>query len=102
MPYFALMYEVVDDYVERRAAFREDHLRVARAAHERGELLLGGAFSDPVDTALLIFRVPDASIVDEFARYDPYVTSGLVTSWKVRPWTVVVGNESDNDFAKSY
>jgi uncharacterized protein YciI len=102
MPYFALMYEVVDDYVERRAAFREDHLLVARAAHERGELLLGGAFDDPVDTALLIFRVADASIVDDFARHDPYVTSGLVTSWKIRPWIVVVGNESENDLATSY
>jgi uncharacterized protein len=102
MSYFALMYEVVDDYVERRAAFREDHLRVARAAHERGELLFGGAFSDPVDTALLIFRVPDASIVEDFARHDPYVTSGLVTRWRIRPWTVVVGNELDNELAKTY
>jgi uncharacterized protein YciI len=102
MPYFALMYEVVDDYVERRASFREDHLRVARAACDRGELLLGGAFNDPVDMALLIFRVADASIVEDFARHDPYVTSGLVTSWKIRPWTVVVGNELDNELAKSY
>jgi uncharacterized protein YciI len=102
MPYFALMYEVVDDYVERRAAFREDHLLAARAASDRGELLLGGAFSDPVDMALLIFRVADASFVEEFARHDPYVTSGLVTSWKIRPWTVVVGNESDSDLGKSY
>ncbi len=31
-----LEYALVDDYVERRAALRDDHLRLAREAHERG------------------------------------------------------------------
>jgi uncharacterized protein YciI len=34
-----------------------------------------------------------AAPVEEFARADPYVTSGLVSSWRVRPWNVVVGGE---------
>jgi uncharacterized protein YciI len=91
MSYFALRYHVVDDYVARRSAFREDHLRLAKAATERGELLFGGAFADPVDGALLIFQAPDAAVAEEFASNDPYVTSGLVTRWEVRPWSVVVG-----------
>jgi uncharacterized protein len=91
MPYFAVRYEVIDDYVAQRAAHREDHLRLARAATERGELLLAGAFADPVNGALLIFDAPDSSIPEDFARNDPYVTSGLVTRWEVRPWTVVAG-----------
>jgi uncharacterized protein YciI len=89
--YFALHYEVVDDYVARRAAYREAHLRLARAAQERGELLLGGALGEPIDGALLVFRAPSQSVVEEFARHDPYVTNGLVTRWTVRPWAVVVG-----------
>lgn len=93
MEYYALIYYVVDDYVSSRAAYREAHLRLAREAHRRGELLLGGAFSDPADRALLVFRAPDRSVVEDFARHDPYVTNGLVTRWEVRPWTVVVGNE---------
>lgn len=92
MDYFALIYDVVDDYVARRAIFREEHLALAKAAHERGELVLAGAFSDPVDGALLIFRARDRSVVEDFARRDPYVTNGLVTRWEVRPWTVVIGN----------
>jgi uncharacterized protein YciI len=96
MPFFALRYEVVDDYVERRAAFREDHLRLATAARERGELLLAGAFSDPVDGALLIFQAPDKTVVERFAQNDPYVTSGLVTHWEARPWSVVIGNEPES------
>ena len=91
MPYYALLYELVDDYIKRRAAFRQEHLRLAQEASERGDLLLGGAFADPPDKALLIFRAEDAGVVDDFVRKDPYVINGLVKSWKVRPWTVVIG-----------
>jgi uncharacterized protein YciI len=92
MQYFALLYYVVDDYVSRRAAYRQEHLRLASEAHARGELVLGGAFTDPADRALLVFRTADRSIVEAFARHDPYVTHGLVTRWEVRPWAVVIGN----------
>lgn len=93
MNYYALIYETVDDYVARRAEFREMHLRAARAARERGELILAGAFDDPVDRALIIFRADKQSIVEDFARKDPYVVNGLVKKWEVRPWRVVVGQE---------
>jgi uncharacterized protein len=96
MNYFALLYEVVDDYVARRGMYREEHLRLARAAQARGELLLGGAFTDPIDRALLVFRAPDRSVVEDFVRHDPYVTNGLVTRWEIRPWAVVVGNSPSN------
>jgi uncharacterized protein YciI len=91
MNYFALFYHVVDDFLERRPAFREEHLRLAREAQGRGELLLGGALTDPADRALLVFRAPDRSVAEAFARNDPYVTQGLVTRWEVRSWAVVVG-----------
>ncbi len=93
MKYYALFYDVVDDFVSRRAPYREEHLRLAREAHHRGELLLGGALSDPTDRALLVFRASDSAVVEDFARNDPYVTRGLVTRWEVRSWTVVIGNE---------
>jgi uncharacterized protein YciI len=93
MKYYLLFYSVVDDYVSRRAAYRDEHLRFAREAHRRGELLLAGALTDPADRAVLLFRTPQRSIVEDFARKDPYVTAGLVTHWEVRPWAVVIGNE---------
>lgn len=89
--YFALLYDVHDDYLTRRTAFREAHLALAREAADRGELLLGGAFADPADAALLVFKAADASVPEAFARADPYVQNGLVRTWRVRPWTVVVG-----------
>ena len=93
MNYYALFYDVIDDFVSRRSAYRDEHLRLAREAHARGELLLAGALSDPADRALLVFLAPESIVAEEFARRDPYVTNGLVTRWEVRPWTVVVGNE---------
>jgi len=96
MGYFALLYEVVDDYLVRRAVYRDDHLRHARQAYDRGELLLAGAFAEPADKALLVFRTEDASVVESFARNDPYVLNGLVKSWEVRPWTVVIGHTTDS------
>jgi uncharacterized protein YciI len=93
MNYYALFYDVVDDFVARRAAYREQHLRLVREAHRRGELVLAGAFTDPADRALLVFRAPERSVAEDFARNDPYVTQGLVTRWEVRSWAVVIGNE---------
>ncbi|PYU79020.1 MAG: hypothetical protein DMG50_25385 [Acidobacteria bacterium] len=93
MNYYALLYELVEDMVTRRVPFREDHLRLAREARERDELILAGALAEPVDRALLVFHVDNKSKVEAFARKDPYVLNGLAKRWEVRPWNVVVGNE---------
>jgi uncharacterized protein YciI len=85
-----LEYVLVPDYLERRAALREEHLALARAAHERGELLLAGALPDPFDRALLVWTAP-REVVEQFAQADPYVRHGLVSAWTVREWNVVVG-----------
>ena len=92
MAYYALFYDVVDDFISSRTPFREEHLRLANEARARGELLLAGALADP-PAALLIFQSDGSETAQAFADNDPYVKNGLVTRWKVRPWTVVVGNE---------
>ena len=91
--YFLLLYDVVPDYLDRRGAHRDAHLGLVREAHARGELLLAGALADPADGAVLVFRGDDATAAERFAQNDPYVRNGLVTRWRVRPWTVVVGGE---------
>ena len=94
--HYLLMYDVVEDYITRRAEFRDAHLALAWAAHARGELLLGGALADPVDGTVLLFQSDSPDTVEAFARADPYVTNGLVTRWRVREWTTVVGEAATN------
>jgi uncharacterized protein YciI len=89
--YYLLFYDYVENVVERRAPYREAHLKLAREALDRGEIVMGGAFADPVDGAVLLFEADDRSVVEAFVKQDPYVAGGIVTAWRVRPWTVVVG-----------
>lgn len=92
MAYFVLRYDaVVDDYVNRRAPFREAHLGLIRDAKARHEVVMAGAVGDPPDGAIIVFRGDSADAATAFAHNDPYVTQGLVLSWRVQPWNVVVG-----------
>lgn len=91
--HYLLFYDLNPDYLELRAAYRDEHLALAWAAHERGELILGGSLAEPVDVAVLLFRGDSPDVAREFALSDPYVQHGLVTAWRVRPWTTVVGDD---------
>ena len=89
--HWLLTYDLVDDYLERRTPLRPEHLGLAAAAHERGELLMAGALAEPADRVLLVFRADRADVAEAFAHADPYVREGLVRGWDVRAWTVVIG-----------
>jgi uncharacterized protein YciI len=88
--HYLLLYEVIDDYVTKRAPFRDQHLALAREAVKEGELLLGGALAEPADGAVLLFRSQAAA--EAFANADPYVHNGLITKWTVRQWNTVAGS----------
>jgi len=89
--YYILFYKTVDNYVERRAPYRDAHLAYANAAHERGELVMAGALDEPADSAVLVFKGEGPAVAEKFAQNDPYVKDGLIMEWRVRPWTVVIG-----------
>ena len=92
--HFLLFYDFAADYLQRRAQFRSGHLQLAWASHSRGELMLGGAYADPADGAALLFKAESRAVVERFAAADPYVLAGLVTGWRVREWTTVVGEQA--------
>lgn len=92
--HYLLFYEGAADYVERRGAFRAAHLKKAWEASERGELVLGGAYADPADGALILFRGDSPDVAKKFAESDPYVLNGVVRRWWVRAWTTVAGEEA--------
>jgi uncharacterized protein len=99
--HYLLSYDIAPDYLERRGAFREEHLALAWAAHDRGELLLAGAVGDPVSGALLLFSGDSPAAAESFAVSDPYVIHGLVTGWRVEPWATVAGEHASNPLRSS-
>jgi len=95
MKHFLLLYDYVPDYLERRGALRPAHMALAKAAVERGEMVLAGACTDegpPI--GVLVFKAEARGVVEDFARADPYVREGLVTDWRVREWTTVMGKDA--------
>ena len=93
MPFFLLMYDVVDDYAEARTKYRDEHLDLARRSHECGDIVLAGAYGEPPKGVVIVFRAESADAAEAFARRDPYVRAGVATGWRVQPWHVVIGGE---------
>lgn len=94
--HYLLIYDLASDYLERRGEFRNEHLQLAWDAQQRGEIVIAGALADPADTAVLLFTGDSPDAAERFARAAPYVTNGLVKSWRVRQWTTVVGDDASN------
>ena len=86
--HYLLIYDLAPDYLERRAAFRSEHLKLAWQADG---IVLGGALTDPTDRSILLFEGDSPVAATRFANADPYVRNGLVKRWEVRQWTTVVG-----------
>lgn len=91
--FYLLTYYTVEDYIKRRAPFRNTHLSLAKEYFDKGLLVMGGALANPADKALLVFKCDDKNRIEEFVKRDPYVQNGLVASWDIREWTVVIGDK---------
>jgi uncharacterized protein YciI len=89
---YLLFYDYAPDYVERRGAFRAEHLKLAWEWQARGLLILAGALANPADGGVLHFRADSPAPIEAFVRADPYVRNGLVTRWRIREWVTVVGD----------
>ena len=89
MPHL-LLYEYVPDVLERRGPFREQHLGKIHAGKEAGRIMMSGPLGDPPNGAAIVF---DDDVgrdeIEAFVQSDPYVRGGIVTSWRIEPWTLV-------------
>jgi uncharacterized protein len=84
-----LIYDYVENMSERRGPFREAHLTNIRAERAAGRLVMAGALGDPPSGGAIVFKGVDPEQIEAFVRADPYVTAGLVTSWRVKRWNLV-------------
>lgn len=91
--YCLLFYKTIENYLEKRAPYRAEHLALAQAARQNGSLVMAGALANPSDGAVLVFKGESPSVAELFAINDPYVKNGLITEWSVREWAVVIGGE---------
>ena len=92
--HYVLIYDYTPDYLERRAEFRDEHLKLAWASHERGELQLAGVLGEPVDGGLLWFKADSPAVIEAFVASDPYLKAGLISKWRIRPWLTAVGAQA--------
>ena len=96
MKHFLLFYDTAPDYLERRGEFRAAHLEKSWASSANGGLVLGGALANPREGAILLFKGETSAVAEDFAKTDPYVLNGLITSWRVKEWNTVAGDTSMN------
>jgi uncharacterized protein YciI len=90
MTHHILFYDYVENAVERRAPYRDEHLALAREQRDAGRLVMAGAIGDPPHGGVLVFRDLEPSVIEEFVQSDPYVKGGVVTAWRIEPWNVVI------------
>jgi uncharacterized protein len=88
-PYQALIYDYVENALEARGPHRDAHLAKIKSAIDDGTMHMAGALGDPPTGGLLVFNGDDPAPAERFAETDPYVENGVVTAWRVEPWTVV-------------
>ena len=89
-----LIYTYSADYLERRGAYRNDHIAKAWQLQARGQLVLAGAAGDPPDSAVFVFDCDSRDTIEAFVKGDPYYIHGLVEKYEIKPWTTVVGKDA--------
>jgi uncharacterized protein len=96
--HYLLFYEGDENWVTKRADFRNAHLAAAWGACDRGEIILAGALKNPDDGvikgAVLLFAGGSPAIAEDFAKADPYVVNGVVKRWYIREWLTVAGKDA--------
>lgn len=81
---YVLFYESADDVLSKAPPHIAAHSAQLARFRDRGILLMGGAYENPQDGALMIFTSREAA--EEFAAGDPYVRNGVVRNWQIRAW----------------
>jgi len=89
--YYLLFYYTIENYIEKRQPFRQDHFDHIKEYKTSGDLYMGGAVEDGTEV-LIIFKTNTIDRIEEFVKNDPYVINGLIKSWVIKPWNMVTGN----------
>jgi hypothetical protein len=91
--HYLLIYDVGDDFIQRREEFRYEHLSLAWRTAGTGDLLLAGALEEPTEQAFLLFTGDVAGRRTESSR-SPIRMCDTDSSrrWRVKHGTRWLGN----------
>lgn len=89
--YLLLTLDYVEDILEKRDPYRAEHIAGAKAEEVAGKCVLAGALQNPTDKGVFVFKDCDEAYVKNFVENDAYFKAGLVPSYTIRPWMIVVG-----------
>eukprot|EP00472_Partenskyella_glossopodia_P006661 CAMPEP_0197534374 /NCGR_PEP_ID=MMETSP1318-20131121/46937_1 /TAXON_ID=552666 /ORGANISM="Partenskyella glossopodia, Strain RCC365" /LENGTH=124 /DNA_ID=CAMNT_0043091617 /DNA_START=15 /DNA_END=389 /DNA_ORIENTATION=+ len=84
---YMLVYDYVEDVLEKRTPHRPGHLQLIKEGMEAGNVIMAGALANPPDKAYIVMSSEEAAA--EFSKVDPYVLNGVVTSYSIREWNTV-------------
>jgi uncharacterized protein YciI len=86
---YVVLYASADDVVHRGPPHFPAHKERLAAFHDRGDLLLVGAFGDPQEEgSMAVFRTREAA--EEFVAGDPFVLNGVIRSHEIRDWNEIL------------
>jgi uncharacterized protein YciI len=88
---FVLLYDYVPNMIELRGPHRAGHLEWANGFVRKNQLIVAGPTEPSVDGGVFIFQGKDKSLVEEYVKNDPYMKAGLISSYKIKEWTVTIG-----------
>jgi uncharacterized protein YciI len=84
-----LIYTYVGDMAQRRGPYREAHLAHIAAEQAAGRILMAGATGNPVSGGAMAWQGVTVEHIEAFVAADPYNASGLITGYRIDPWTLV-------------
>ena len=63
------------------------HIQRSKELHEKGELVMSGAFLDNTDEPLSTMGVlPSREAAEEYVKGDPFYIKGMMSRWSIREW----------------
>ena len=87
VPKYVLQYVSAEDVRTKAPLHFAAHKVAWREFLDQGTLLMIGAFSD-LEGSMAVFSTREAA--EDFARRDPFVLNGVVSTWRVREWNEAI------------
>ena len=90
MTVFAVEYVYDAESTEARDASRPAHREWTAALAQEGRLLASGPYGDGAG-ALLIFKAPDETALNEILKQDPFAAAGAISGTRTTAWAPLTG-----------